>query len=476
MASHHKLILTFLKIADLAVLAASFLAAMMVAGVVTETGSAEILEMQLRLRDVLFTIAYLALWHSVFTARGLYDSYRLSAASRELGDILNAVLIASACLAPSILLFGYPSHGTTVLVSFAGIAFISLGLERQTLRAIARRVRKYGRNLRNVIIVGTGDQAVELTSRLARREDLGYRVVGVIETGNWNGNGNGKGHANPFPIIAQVESLLARQPVDEIFVALPLGESDALVRGLIAVCEEEGVTVRVLAHVANLYWAHARVDAVEGQPVLTIYTGAPDAFGLFFKRIIDLVGATVGLILLTPVFLIVALLIKFDSAGPVVFAQDRVGQNRRRFPAYKFRTMVVGAEKMQAALEPLNEAQGPVFKIANDPRVTRVGYWLRKLSIDELPQLVNVLKGEMSLVGPRPLPVRDVNRIDVRWHRRRFSVKPGITCLWQVNSREPQFDEWVRSDMEYIDNWSLALDLKILAKTIPAVISGQGAH
>jgi exopolysaccharide biosynthesis polyprenyl glycosylphosphotransferase len=210
--------------------------------------------------------------------------------------------------------------------------------------------------------------------------------------------------------------------------------------------------------------------------VLTIRAGAPDPVGLFFKRVIDLVGATIGLILLSPIFLIVALLIKLDSRGPVFFWQDRVGQNRRRFPAYKFRTMVVGAEKMQAALEPLNEAQGPVFKIANDPRVTRVGYWLRKLSIDELPQLVNVLKGEMSLVGPRPLPVRDVDRIDVRWHRRRFSVKPGITCLWQVNSREPQFDDWVRSDMEYIDNWSLALDLKILAKTIPAVISGQGAH
>src|SRR5262249_55876739 len=133
------------------------------------------------------------------------------------------------------------------------------------------------------------------------------------------------------------------------------------------------------------------------------------------------------------------------------------------------------AEEMQSQLEPLNEAQGPVFKIENDPRVTGVGRLLRRLSIDELPQLINVLKGEMSLVGPRPLPVRDVSRIAVRWHRRRFSVKPGITCLWQVNSRQPKFDEWIQSDMEYIDNWSLQLDFKILAKTIPAVLSGQGA-
>jgi lipopolysaccharide/colanic/teichoic acid biosynthesis glycosyltransferase len=150
--------------------------------------------------------------------------------------------------------------------------------------------------------------------------------------------------------------------------------------------------------------------------------------------------------------------------------------NRRRFPAYKFRTMVAGAEQLQADLEHLNEAEGPVFKIQDDPRITRLGRVLRRFSLDELPQLVNVLMGDMSLVGPRPLPVRDVDLIDTRWHRRRFSVKPGITCLWQINSREPKFEEWIRSDMEYIDNWSLMLDLKILVKTIPAVIFGQGAH
>jgi exopolysaccharide biosynthesis polyprenyl glycosylphosphotransferase len=249
-----------------------------------------------------------------------------------------------------------------------------------------------------------------------------------------------------------------------------------LIRPIISLCEEQGITVRVVAHLAVLDLARASLDTLGGQPVITISSGPPDSLRMVVKRLIDLVGSAVGLVLFAPIAVAIAVAIKLDSKGPIFYAQERVGLNRRRFPAYKFRTMVVGADRLQADLEHLNEAEGPVFKIQNDPRVTRIGYWLRRLSLDELPQLVNVLLGDMSLVGPRPLPVRDVNRIDVRWHKRRFSVKPGITCLWQINSREPKFDEWIRSDMEYIDNWSLALDLKILAKTIPAVISGQGAH
>jgi len=172
----------------------------------------------------------------------------------------------------------------------------------------------------------------------------------------------------------------------------------------------------------------------------------------------------------------VAIAIKLDSRGPILFAQERVGLGGRRFRLYKFRTMIEGADRLQAEFEALNEAHGPVFKIRNDPRVTRVGRWLRQLSLDELPQLVNVLTGDMSLVGPRPLPLRDVQRIDKRAHKRRFSVKPGITCLWQVNGREPEFENWLKTDMEYIDNWSLGLDVKILLKTIPAVLSGRGAY
>jgi exopolysaccharide biosynthesis polyprenyl glycosylphosphotransferase len=197
---------------------------------------------------------------------------------------------------------------------------------------------------------------------------------------------------------------------------------------------------------------------------------------MIVKRAIDIVVSAVLLIMLAPVFLLAAILIKLDSKGPIFFIQDRVGLNKRRFKLIKFRSMVHGAEHRQAELEELNEASGPVFKISNDPRLMRVGKLLRKTSIDELPQLINVLQGDMSLVGPRPLPVRDYNGFEQDWHRRRFSVRPGITCLWQCNGRSHcSFDKWMELDMEYIDNWSLSLDLKILFKTIPVVLKGSGA-
>jgi exopolysaccharide biosynthesis polyprenyl glycosylphosphotransferase len=197
---------------------------------------------------------------------------------------------------------------------------------------------------------------------------------------------------------------------------------------------------------------------------------------LVVKRVLDVTVALCGLVVFTPVFVVCALAIKLSGPGPVLFSQPRYGRNRRLFLMHKFRTMVQDAEQLQPDLESQNEARGPVFKIRSDPRVTAVGRVLRKLSIDELPQLFNVLRGDMSLVGPRPLPVRDVSRFNETWLMRRFSVKPGLTCLWQVNGRSNvDFDHWVRLDLDYIDNWSLALDMRILFKTVPVVLRGIGA-
>jgi exopolysaccharide biosynthesis polyprenyl glycosylphosphotransferase len=210
--------------------------------------------------------------------------------------------------------------------------------------------------------------------------------------------------------------------------------------------------------------------------VATFGSSVFEGWPLVFKRLLDIIASSILLILLAPMFLIVAILIKFDSPGPVFFVQERVGLNKRKFQMYKFRTMVADAEQRQTQLESLNEADGPIFKIKDDPRFTRLGKFLRKASIDELPQLLNVLKNDMSLVGPRPLDLRDYNRLEEDWLRRRFSVRPGITCLWQINGRSSvSFQEWMRLDMRYIDHWSMRLDLEILAKTIPAVLKGSGA-
>src|SRR5439155_25049058 len=198
---------------------------------------------------------------------------------------------------------------------------------------------------------------------------------------------------------------------------------------------------------------------------------------LIAKRLIDTCISAVCLLGAAPLFAIVVLSIKLDSPGPVFFQQEGVGLNRGRFTLFKFRTMTDRAAELQSSLELLNEADGPVFKIKGDPRITRIGKFLRRFSIDELPQLLNVLKGDMSLVGPRPLPVRDVERFHAQWHKRRFSMKPGLTCLWQVSGRsEVSFDDWAVMDLEYIDKWSLALDAKILLQTVPAVLKGSGAY
>jgi exopolysaccharide biosynthesis polyprenyl glycosylphosphotransferase len=279
------------------------------------------------------------------------------------------------------------------------------------------------------------------------------------------------------PVVSEFESIIAQEPVDEVFITLSGDKYDHLIDTIVHLCEEQGIIVRLRTDIFNLKIARWQVDELDGIRIVTISSGPPDGWPLLAKRLLDICGSAALLLAMAPIFGIVALLIKLDSTGPVFFRQERVGLNKRRFRVFKFRTMVDGAEKQQQMLESLNEAAGPVFKIKADPRITRIGKFLRRYSIDEFPQLLNVLKGEMSFVGPRPLPVRDVERIDARWHKRRFSVKPGVTCLWQVNGRsDVSFNEWVRMDLEYIDQWSLGLDMKILLRTIPVVLKGAGAY
>jgi len=274
--------------------------------------------------------------------------------------------------------------------------------------------------------------------------------------------------------INQIEKVVRENPVDEVIVfsLQKLWETMDLVAG---VCEDMGIRLTMVPQWPTLKVAQLHFRKLGGTPLLSFVFSPTESGTLFIKRLMDFSLSLLALIFFSPLFILIAILIKWDSKGPVFFFQKRCGLNGRMFSLIKFRSMVQQAETMQEELRNLNEMSGPVFKITNDPRITRVGSWLRKTSLDELPQLINVFKGDISLVGPRP-PVPGEVALYERWQRRRLSVKPGITCIWQISGRNNiNFDEWMKLDLNYIDHWSLMLDLKILIRTIPAVLSGRGA-
>ena len=276
--------------------------------------------------------------------------------------------------------------------------------------------------------------------------------------------------------LAQLEEILVTNVVDEVLITLPVKSCYAQIDRAIQICERLGVESKYLSEIFEPSLTRPGYERMEGFAVTSLKPVSHDA-RYVVKRAIDIVGASLGLILLSPLFLLIAVAIRLTSGMPIFFSQERYGRNKRRFKMHKFRTMVPNAEALQSDLEHKNEMGGPVFKIRDDPRMTRLGRLLRRASLDELPQLVNVLKGEMSLVGPRPLPLRDVSRFEEGSLMRRFCVAPGLTGLWQVNGRShSSFEQWVAHDLKYIDSWSLTLDLKILLRTIPAVLKGVGAQ
>ena len=264
---------------------------------------------------------------------------------------------------------------------------------------------------------------------------------------------------------AGLANFLRRNVVDEVAIYLPFGSFYGHYLEVIDLCEHHGIVVRFHADMFTLKTARWRAEVIDGDHYIATYTETSEGWGRAAKRAIDVAVAALLCLILLPMLLCVAIAIKLSSPGPVFFLQDRIGLNKRRFKIWKFRTMVPDAEKLMADLERRNEVAGPVFKMKNDPRVTPIGRWLRRTSIDELPQLLNVLKGDMSLVGPRPLPVRDYEGFNEDWQRRRFSIKPGITCLWQVNGRSGiSFDQWMLLDLQYLDEWSLWLGLEDFGK------------
>ncbi len=329
------------------------------------------------------------------------------------------------------------------------------------------------RNRRNILIVGTSAKARDMGALVSRYSDWGLQLLGYIES---NGEPATDAPSRTLGAIADIPQIIEENVVDEIIF---VGSEPRDLSGfdeVLAICKEQGVRTRVAVDFFSAKISKVSMEFLEAVPLIT-FSATPDhPYSLFIKRLMDVAISAVLLVLLLPFCLVVGLVVKLTSEGPVIYRQVRCGLYGRRFVLYKFRSMRKGAEDVLWEIRHLNEMEGPVFKMRNDPRVTPLGRFLRKSSIDEWPQFWNVLKGDMSLVGPRaPLP-EEVKEY-TRWQRRRLSVKPGITCLWQVSGRnEIDFHEWMELDLHYIDNWSLLLDLKILLRTFPVVLLGKGAR
>ncbi|MFL5561386.1 MAG: sugar transferase [Gemmatimonadaceae bacterium] len=432
----------------------------------------DFLRLRLTVPKILELAIFAFLCQQTFRLFGLYDKNWTPSLRDELPRVVAAcsvVALASLAFAPLSESGAY--RGVFSLVAWVPMVLAALG-GRVAVRKVAERANHT--SAKRVLVVGSGPLAHRLFRDLTEGRVPGAReVVGFVDSNPDIRIGEIRNRI--VGTLDQLEQLLMHMVVDEVLVALPIKSQYAAIQRVIEDCERAGVQCHYSSELFHAKIASPRVEISGRYPAVAMHAAAADD-RLHVKRAIDIMGAAVGLLLSAPVWVLIALAIKATSRGPVFFAQERFGWRKRRFRMLKFRTMVTNAEALQAALESRNEAGGPVFKISRDPRVTPLGSFLRKTSLDELPQLWNVLRGEMSLVGPRPLPMRDVRLFSEAWLMRRFSVLPGITGLWQISGRSNlTFEQWMALDLHYIDRWSLSMDIGILLRTIPAVLRGVGA-
>jgi exopolysaccharide biosynthesis polyprenyl glycosylphosphotransferase len=477
-ASGREFLVAALKLIDTVLLTGSFGVAVLLTSFHANAASLEsFLSMRMKLGNFAVFIGMVLLWRIGFSVCGLYRSTSQPFSRDRLRDTFlatTAAVIAVGALGyfadislvtlPFLVVFGALANGT---VLGARLLLVSLQALRQST-GLQRRV----------LVVGTGPQAIRFARRIEEDPDEFSSVIGFCDE-PWQGLTEFE--ASGLELVTEPKTFrkfLREHVVDEVAIAVPPSTLNRYESDMLLACEEHGVTVRFLSSILTDLGVGAQAGATLGDSViLSWFNGKVDERQLWAKRLIDIVVSGSLLIVAIPLLVAVGIAIRRDSPGRVIFQQTRVGLNKRLFRMYKFRSMVSNAEEQMAEVEHLNELDGPVFKIEDDPRVTRIGQWLRATSIDELPQLINVFKGEMSLVGPRPLPLRDFEGFDDDRYRRRFSVAPGLTGLWQVSGRSlVDFDDWMELDLEYLDNWSLALDLTILLRTIPTVLKRVGAR
>jgi exopolysaccharide biosynthesis polyprenyl glycosylphosphotransferase len=406
---------------------------------------------------------------------GAFGGYGLGWMARSRAGLVARVSGIGLLLLTAALFFAQESEiNRSLLLLFTSVSAVALWLER-TLVLVWLRRRRGERWSHVAIVVGTDGRAEQLIASLRRYPETGWLVRGCLSVDPADEVRSVGG----VPVIGTLQDLpdLLQEDVvvDEVFFAVPADRLDRLTEALEA-CENLGVDARVLVDLYRPAHAHSYVEELFTLPFYGVSPTLTRQGALAVKRAIDVVGAVLILVLTLPLLVVVAVLIRVSSRGPVIFRQVRSGFHGRAFEMYKLRTMVADAELRRSDLLHLNEMNGPVFKVSDDPRLTRLGRFIRRYSVDELPQLLNVIKGEMSLVGPRPLPLYEASRIK-GVQRRRLAMRPGLSGLWQTRGRSTvDFDEWMRMDLEYVDQWSLALDLRILVATLPEVLRGTGAH
>jgi exopolysaccharide biosynthesis polyprenyl glycosylphosphotransferase len=419
-------------------------------------------------------VLVLPIWGLLLYAAGFYRSHRTTPLVEELWGATKVAFGGTAILA--LLVYGLRLEFVSrfFLAVFGTVNFAFLSTQKVALRLISRWVRARGLNFRTVLIAGTGHKAAQLGDFVEAHPHWGFRVIGYLD----DDNGGEIRRADRWPCLGKVtdlEAVLMREVVDELIFVIEKGKLGEYENALV-VAERHGVRAHVSLDIFPHVLARPVLEELDGIALLSFTTTPANPGQLAAKRAIDFAFSFVFFLVTAPIQALAAVLIKISSPGPVFFRQVRCGLNGRHFTLLKFRTMDLGAQERLHEVSHLNEMSGPVFKVSRDPRLTPVGRLLRRLSVDELPQLWNVILGDMSLVGPRPPLPEEVARYQP-WQRRRLSMKPGITCLWQVSGRSNlDFDRWMALDLKYIDTWSPMLDLKILLKTVPAVLSGRGAR
>jgi exopolysaccharide biosynthesis polyprenyl glycosylphosphotransferase len=428
--------------------------------------------------NYLWIIPYaVALWVVVGVGTGSYREIQEENLLRAFWDPIKAGFLGTALLFATIFAFKLVYISRLLLALDAIILLLAMVAFRLAARRLGDPLRRTFGGYREFLLVGDASAVAEVAKAIEANEKRGMRIFGFarISTAadhSWSVPGLRRDY--PVYTLNQLPELVRRHVIDEVIFAAAKGDMEKIEAAFL-LCEEEGVKTRVLLKFFPHVVSRVYLDRLEEMPLLTFTTTPENEYLLLLKRTLDFTMALVLLIILSPLLLLLALLIRLTSPGPVLYRQVRCGLGGRKFTVYKFRSMHANADLRREELAALNELDGPVFKIRNDPRCTAVGRFMRKFSFDELPQLVNILKGDMSFVGPRPPLPEEVEKY-AGWQRRRLRMQPGLTCLWALEGRNRlDFRRWMELDMEYIDNWSPTLDLKIILKTIPVVLLGRGA-